>query len=428
MVNISDSGDTLRCSFCNKTQKQVAQLIAGPQIYICDECVEICAEIIAERVKSESDAQPQELQLVKPRETAEFLDKFVIGQDRAKRALAVAVYTHYKRLQLEHTILAEPDKSAQVEIAKSNVLLIGPTGTGKTYLAQALAKQLNVPFTIADATSLTEAGYAGEDVESILAGLLRAADYDVAKAERGIVYIDEIDKIARKANNGPVARDITGEGVQHALLKIIEGTTASVPPDGGRKMPDQERVSLNTRNILFIVAGAFTGLDEIVQKRLGRGGIGFGAQIGDTVGSAEVYERIEPEDLHKFGLIPELIGRLPVITSVDPLDEKSLVKILTEPQNALVKQYQHLFEMDGVELEFTQDALKAVAASALARGTGARGLRSIMERVLEPVMFHAPSDESIVKVLITEDVVSGSGQPRVMRKKRGTKKAAAGSA
>ncbi|MBT1035682.1 ATP-dependent Clp protease ATP-binding subunit ClpX [Canibacter sp. lx-45] len=427
MAKISDSGDTLKCSFCGKTQKQVEQLIAGTYVYICNECVATCAEIIATRETSESSSEVA-LNPAKPREIAEFLDQYVIGQDRAKQALAVAVYTHYKRVQNSRKLARQDDKAQDLEISKSNVLIIGPTGTGKTQLAQALAKQLDVPFTIADATALTQAGYVGEDVESILSGLLRAADFDVAKAQHGIVYIDEIDKIARKSDGPSTSRDVSGEGVQQALLKIFEGTVAAVPPEGGRKMPDQEHINIDTSNILFIVAGAFAGLDEVVQKRLGRGGIGFGAEIGDKIVARDAYSKVEPEDLQKYGIIPELIGRLPVITSVDPLDETSLVRILTEPRNALIKQYKYLFELDGIELDFTQDALAEIAQQALARGTGARGLRSILERVLAPVMFHAPSDNTIVKVLITVDVINGSAQPRVLRKKRGIKKSTTGAA
>ncbi|MDO4241416.1 MAG: ATP-dependent Clp protease ATP-binding subunit ClpX [Microbacteriaceae bacterium] len=428
MPNISDSAEMLKCSFCGKTQKQVDQLISGGHIFICNECVQLCSEIIEERQqKSDTATETGEtFHLSKPRETAAFLDEYVIGQDRAKQALAVAVYNHYKRIKAGqnhaptaattgNNDLAAPQEG--VEIAKSNVLLIGPTGCGKTYLAQALAKQLGVPFTIVDATSLTEAGYVGEDVENILLSLLREADGDIKKAETGIIYIDEIDKISRKADGPSLTRDVSGEGVQQALLKILEGTVASLPPQGGRKQADSEYIQMNTKNILFIVAGAFAGLDEIIAKRLGRGGIGFGAQIGDKINAAEIYGRVEPEDLYKYGIIPEFIGRLPVITTVDQLDEQALVRVLTEPRNALVKQYQRIFELDGIALEFTHDAILAVAAQALERGTGARGLRSILENVLGPVMFHAPSEPDIAKVLITADAVNGTDEPRVLRTK-----------
>lgn len=427
MARISDSSDMLKCSFCSKAQKQVSQLIAGPGVYICDECVGVCGEIIAEREAQAANAkEPSKevaLTLKKPREIAAFLDEYVIGQDRAKQSLAVAVYNHYKRVKALRQLADSDEAQQQVELQKSNVLLIGPTGTGKTYLAQALAKQLGVPFSVADATALTEAGYVGEDVENVLLGLLRAADFDIQKAETGIVYIDEIDKIGRKADGPSVTRDVSGEGVQQALLKILEGTVASLPPEGGRKEPNAEYLQLDTSNILFIVAGAFAGLEEIIQKRLGRGGIGFGAEIGANIDQNNIYSQVEPEDLHKFGIIPEFIGRLPVVATVDQLDEEALIKILTEPKNALVKQYKELFALDSVELEFTHDALKAVAQLALERGTGARGLRSILERVLSPVMFHAPSDPEITKVLITADAVTGADEPRVLRRKRGTKTA-----
>lgn len=425
MALISDSSDLLKCSFCSKTQKQVGQLISGAGVYICDECVAVCTEIIAERTAEEAvkEVSDSPLALLKPREIAAFLDDYVIGQDRAKQALAVAVYNHYKRVKASRQLTGAEAAEQRIELQKSNVLLIGPTGTGKTYLAQALAKKLGVPFSVADATALTEAGYVGEDVENVLLGLLRAADFDIKKAETGIIYIDEIDKIGRKADGPSVTRDVSGEGVQQALLKILEGTVASIPPEGGRKEPNSEYLQLDTSNILFIVAGAFAGLEDIIQKRLGRGGIGFGAEIGANIDSANIYSQVEPEDLTKFGIIPEFIGRLPVVTTVDPLDENALVKILTEPKNALVKQYKELFSHDNIELDFTPDALRQIAQQALARGTGARGLRSIMERVLAPVMFHAPSDPDITKVLITADAVTGSDEPRVLRRKRGTKTA-----